>query len=200
VDAVIAELGDAKRASSSPPDSHQHAPCRSSTSPRSAIPTAENEARPHAPRLRGRDVHALRGCGHDSITASIIEALWGLSLRPEQLRSSRHRLLVEDHRLLRERFARFQRRARAHAVGRHRRNAANKDLYYIGVSGDGDSLSIGFGQFAHAIRRNVNMLYMCENNASTVSPRAVLRLGDIGTKSKKATRTSRHRLTRASRP
>ena len=43
-------------------------------------------------------------------------------------------------------------------------NAANKDLHYIGVSGDGDSLSIGFGQFAHAIRRNVNMLYICENN------------------------------------
>jgi 2-oxoglutarate ferredoxin oxidoreductase subunit beta len=43
-------------------------------------------------------------------------------------------------------------------------NAANGDLTYIGVSGDGDSLSIGFGQFAHAIRRNVNVLYVLENN------------------------------------
>ncbi|HEY8540532.1 MAG TPA: thiamine pyrophosphate-dependent enzyme, partial [Steroidobacteraceae bacterium] len=43
-------------------------------------------------------------------------------------------------------------------------NAANRDLYYIGVSGDGDTLSIGYGQFAHAIRRNVNMLYLLENN------------------------------------
>jgi 2-oxoglutarate ferredoxin oxidoreductase subunit beta len=42
--------------------------------------------------------------------------------------------------------------------------AANRDLYYVGVSGDGDTLSIGFGQFAHAIRRNVNMLYIIENN------------------------------------
>jgi 2-oxoglutarate ferredoxin oxidoreductase subunit beta len=42
--------------------------------------------------------------------------------------------------------------------------AANRDLYYIGVSGDGDTLSIGFGQFAHAIRRNLNMLYIIENN------------------------------------
>ena len=42
--------------------------------------------------------------------------------------------------------------------------AANRDLYYIGVSGDGDTLSIGFGQFAHAIRRNLDMLYMIENN------------------------------------
>ena len=43
-------------------------------------------------------------------------------------------------------------------------NAANRDLHYIGVSGDGDSLSIGLGQFCHAIRRNVNMLYVLENN------------------------------------
>jgi 2-oxoglutarate ferredoxin oxidoreductase subunit beta len=43
-------------------------------------------------------------------------------------------------------------------------NAANRELTYIGVSGDGDSLSIGIGQFAHAVRRNVNMLYVLENN------------------------------------
>jgi 2-oxoglutarate/2-oxoacid ferredoxin oxidoreductase subunit beta len=43
-------------------------------------------------------------------------------------------------------------------------NAANGDLVYIGVSGDGDSLSIGLGQMCHAIRRNVNLLYVLENN------------------------------------
>jgi 2-oxoglutarate ferredoxin oxidoreductase subunit beta len=43
-------------------------------------------------------------------------------------------------------------------------NAANRDLTYIGISGDGDSLSIGLGQFCHAIRRNVRMLYLIENN------------------------------------
>jgi len=43
-------------------------------------------------------------------------------------------------------------------------NAANRDLVYIGVSGDGDSLSIGMGQFAHIIRRNLNMCYLIENN------------------------------------
>jgi 2-oxoglutarate ferredoxin oxidoreductase subunit beta len=42
--------------------------------------------------------------------------------------------------------------------------AANRDLMMIGVSGDGDSLSIGFGQLCHAIRRNVNLLYVLENN------------------------------------
>jgi len=43
-------------------------------------------------------------------------------------------------------------------------NAANRDLVYVGISGDGDSLSIGLGQLCHAIRRNVNMLYVLENN------------------------------------
>src|SRR5208282_1819575 len=43
-------------------------------------------------------------------------------------------------------------------------NAANRDLTYIGVSGDGDSLSIGLGQLVHAIRRNINMVYVIENN------------------------------------
>jgi len=43
-------------------------------------------------------------------------------------------------------------------------NLANRDLVYLGVSGDGDSASIGLGQFAHSIRRGVNMLYIVENN------------------------------------
>ena len=43
-------------------------------------------------------------------------------------------------------------------------NLANRDLIYLGVSGDGDSASIGLGQFAHAIRRGVNMAYIVENN------------------------------------
>ena len=43
-------------------------------------------------------------------------------------------------------------------------NAANRDLIYIGISGDGDSLSIGLGHLCHAIRRNVNVLYVLENN------------------------------------
>ena len=42
--------------------------------------------------------------------------------------------------------------------------AANRNLYLLGVSGDGDSLSIGLGQFAHAVRRNLDMVYIIENN------------------------------------
>ena len=43
-------------------------------------------------------------------------------------------------------------------------NLANRDLIYLGVSGDGDSASIGIGQFAHVMRRGVNMAYILENN------------------------------------
>jgi 2-oxoglutarate ferredoxin oxidoreductase subunit beta len=43
-------------------------------------------------------------------------------------------------------------------------NLANRDLIYLGVSGDGDSASIGIGQFAHIMRRGVNMTYIVENN------------------------------------
>ena len=45
-----------------------------------------------------------------------------------------------------------------------KRTLANRDLTYMGVSGDGDSASIGISQFAHAMRRGVNMTYICENN------------------------------------
>ena len=48
-------------------------------------------------------------------------------------------------------------------------NAANRGLTYIGVSGDGDSLSIGLGQLCHEIRRNVRMLYVIGNNGVYVS-------------------------------
>jgi 2-oxoglutarate ferredoxin oxidoreductase subunit beta len=65
-------------------------------------------------------------------------------------------------------------------------NSANRDLCYIGVSGDGDSLSIGMGQFAHAIRRNLNMLYIIENNGVYgLTKGQFSAAADVGSKSKK---------------
>ena len=127
------------------------------------------------------------GCGHDSVTAAIIEAIWGLALRPEQLAklsgigcSSKTTAYFASGA---HGFNGVHGRMPSVATGA---NAANKDLYYIGVSGDGDSLSIGFGQFAHAIRRNVNMLYMCENNGVYGLTKGQFSASaDIGTKSKK---------------
>jgi 2-oxoglutarate ferredoxin oxidoreductase subunit beta len=65
-------------------------------------------------------------------------------------------------------------------------NAANRDLVYIGISGDGDSLSIGLGQLCHAIRRNVNMLYVLENNGVYGLTKGQFSASsDVGSKSKR---------------
>jgi 2-oxoglutarate/2-oxoacid ferredoxin oxidoreductase subunit beta len=105
------------------------------------------------------------GCGHDSITAALIQAFWELSIEPHKVAklsgigcSSKTPayFLREAHG-----FNGVHGRMPALATGA---NAANGAITYIGVSGDGDSLSIGLGQLSHAIRRNVNLLYMLENN------------------------------------
>jgi 2-oxoglutarate ferredoxin oxidoreductase subunit beta len=65
-------------------------------------------------------------------------------------------------------------------------NAANRDLVYIGISGDGDSLSIGLGQLCHVIRRNVNMLYLIENNGVYGLTKGQFSASaDVGSKSKR---------------
>ena len=105
------------------------------------------------------------GCGHDSITAAIVQALWELSLAPEKLiklsgigcSSKTPAYFVHGA----HGFNSVHGRMPSVATGAH---AGHRDLVCLGVSGDGDSLSIGFGQFGHAIRRNLNMLYLIENN------------------------------------
>jgi 2-oxoglutarate ferredoxin oxidoreductase subunit beta len=105
------------------------------------------------------------GCGHDSITAALIQALWEMSISPEQLikmsgigcSSKTPAYFVHGA----HGFNSVHGRMPSVATGAM---AGNCKLIGIGVSGDGDSLSIGFGQFGHVIRRNVNMLYLIENN------------------------------------
>ncbi len=105
------------------------------------------------------------GCGHDSITAAIVEACWMDSVRPENVvklsgigcSSKTTAYFVGGG----HGFNSVHGRMPSIATGA---NAANRDLTYIGVSGDGDTLSIGLGQFCHAIRRNLNMVYVIENN------------------------------------
>jgi 2-oxoglutarate ferredoxin oxidoreductase subunit beta len=105
------------------------------------------------------------GCGHDSITAAIVQAFWELAIPPHKVAK------LSGIGCSSKTPAYFLREA--HGLnGVHGRmpalvtgaNAANRDILYIGVSGDGDSLSIGLGQLCHAIRRNVNVLYVLENN------------------------------------
>ena len=65
-------------------------------------------------------------------------------------------------------------------------NAANRELIYIGVSGDGDSLSIGLGHLCHAIRRNVRMAYVIENNGVYGLTKGQFSASaDVGSKSKR---------------
>jgi 2-oxoglutarate/2-oxoacid ferredoxin oxidoreductase subunit beta len=105
------------------------------------------------------------GCGHDSITAAITRALWELSVAPHMIAklsgigcsSKTPAYFVSGA----HGFNTAHGRMPAIATGA---NAANRELVYIGVSGDGDSLSIGLGHLCHAIRRNVRMLYIIENN------------------------------------
>src|SRR6201990_3450457 len=105
------------------------------------------------------------GCGHDSISGSIIQACFELDLEPHRIAklsgigcSSKTPtyFLGASHG-----FNTVHGRMPSVLTGA---NLANRELIYLGVSGDGDSASIGLGQFAHAIRRGVNMTYIVENN------------------------------------
>jgi 2-oxoglutarate/2-oxoacid ferredoxin oxidoreductase subunit beta len=127
------------------------------------------------------------GCGHDSITAAMVEACWELDMRPEQLvklsgigcSSKTTNYFVNGA----HGFNSVHGRMPSIASGA---NAANRDLIYVGVSGDGDSLSIGLGQLVHAIRRNVNMLYLIENNGVYGLTKGQFSASaDIGTRAKK---------------
>ena len=105
------------------------------------------------------------GCGHDSISAAIIDACFQMSIQPHRVAklsgigcSSKTPtyFLGNSHG-----FNSVHGRMPSVATGA---NMANRNLLYIGVSGDGDTASIGMGQFVHAVRRNINMVYICENN------------------------------------
>ena len=105
------------------------------------------------------------GCGHDSISAAIVQACFELDMPPHRIAklsgigcSSKTPtyFLGQSHG-----FNSVHGRMPSVLTGA---NLANRELIYMGVSGDGDSASIGLGQFAHSIRRGVNMLYIVENN------------------------------------
>jgi 2-oxoglutarate/2-oxoacid ferredoxin oxidoreductase subunit beta len=105
------------------------------------------------------------GCGHDSISAAIVQACWQMDIEPHRVAklsgigcSSKtpDYFLGASHG-----FNTVHGRMPSVLTGA---NLANRELLYLGVSGDGDSASIGLGQFAHAMRRGVRMVYIVENN------------------------------------
>lgn len=105
------------------------------------------------------------GCGHDSISAAVAQACFELSIEPHKIAklsgigcSSKTPayFLSNSHG-----FNSVHGRMPSVATGA---NLANRDLIYLGVSGDGDTASIGMGQFVHVVRRNLNMVYIVMNN------------------------------------
>lgn len=105
------------------------------------------------------------GCGHDSISGAIIQACYEMNVEPHKLAkisgigcSSKTPtyFLRNSHG-----FNSVHGRMPSVTTGA---NMANRDLIYLGISGDGDTASIGMGQFVHAIRRNLNMVYIVMNN------------------------------------
>lgn len=105
------------------------------------------------------------GCGHDSITAAIVQACFEIDLEPHRLAkisgigcSSKTPayFLRNSHG-----FNSVHGRMPSVTTGAY---LANRNLIYLGISGDGDTASIGMGQFVHAVRRNLNMVYIVMNN------------------------------------
>ena len=127
------------------------------------------------------------GCGHDSISAAIVQACWELDIEPHRVAklsgigcSSKtpDYFLGNSHG-----FNTVHGRMPSVLTGA---NLANRELLYLGVSGDGDSASIGLGQFAHAMRRGVNMTYIVENNGVYgLTKGQFSATADAGSKSKK---------------
>jgi 2-oxoglutarate/2-oxoacid ferredoxin oxidoreductase subunit beta len=135
--------------------------------------------RVHHPRLKVNDLGLTRrdyegtvstlcaGCGHDSVSAAIVQACAELSIPPHRFAkisgigcSSKTPtyFLGKSHG-----FNSVHGRMPSVATGA---NLANHELYCIGISGDGDTASIGMGQFAHIVRRRINMCYIVDNNGT----------------------------------
>ncbi len=114
---------------------------------------------------RGLESTLCAGCGHDSISSQIITACYELGVRPETIIklsgigcSSKSPAYFMNRSFG---FNALHGRMPSIATGAL---IANHSLHAIGVSGDGDSGSIGMGQFKHLMRRNVRMVYIVENN------------------------------------
>jgi 2-oxoglutarate ferredoxin oxidoreductase subunit beta len=114
---------------------------------------------------KGRASTLCKGCGHDSISARIISVAYDLSLRPSQViklsgigcsSKTPAYFLNQSHG-----FNGLHGRMPSQATGAM---LANHTLKAVGISGDGDTGSIGMGQFKHMVRRNVPVVYIIEDN------------------------------------
>lgn len=116
-------------------------------------------------QYKGAESTLCSGCGHDSVTAQIIRAFFELGIPPHMVAK------LSGIGCSSKTPAYFL--SKAHGINSvHGRmpslasgtQLANRHLHVIGVSGDGDTASIGIGQYVHVMRRNVRMIYLVENN------------------------------------
>ncbi len=114
---------------------------------------------------KGLPTTLCAGCGHNSITNHLIKALFDYGVEPHKLAkmsgigcsSKTPAYFVEQA----HGFNSLHGRMPSAATGA---KVANRDLLVLGISGDGDTASIGIGQYCHMIRRNVDLTYIIENN------------------------------------
>ena len=114
---------------------------------------------------RGLPTTLCAGCGHNSITNHLIKALFDYGVQPHLLAkmsgigcSSKTPAYFVDQA---HGFNSLHGRMPSAATGA---KLANRELMVLGISGDGDTASIGLGQYCHMIRRNVDLTYLVENN------------------------------------
>lgn len=114
---------------------------------------------------KGLPTTLCAGCGHNSITNHLIKALFDYGVAPHKLAkmsgigcsSKTPAYFVEQA----HGFNSLHGRMPSAATGA---KLANRELVVLGVSGDGDTASIGMGQYCHMIRRNLDITYIVENN------------------------------------
>jgi 2-oxoglutarate ferredoxin oxidoreductase subunit beta len=114
---------------------------------------------------RGEKSTLCLGCGHNAISERILEAMFEMGIEPERV------MKMSGIGCSSKSPAYFM--SRSHCFnGVHGRMPAvatgailaNRTMSTIGISGDGDTASIGIGQFVHMLRRNLPMIYIIENN------------------------------------
>jgi 2-oxoglutarate ferredoxin oxidoreductase subunit beta len=127
--------------------------------------TTVNDVQLSKQDYKGRPTTLCQGCGHNSISSQIIAACFELSIPPERIAkfsgigcSSKSPAYFLSRSFG---FNSLHGRMPSIATGAL---VANRSLKAIGVSGDGDTASIGIGQFKHLLRRNAPMVYIVENN------------------------------------
>src|SRR5512146_3462901 len=114
---------------------------------------------------KGGKTTLCAGCGHNAISERIIDAMFEMGIKPERV------IKPSGIGCSSKSPAYFMRRSHSFNAVHGRMPSvatgallANRDLIALGVSGDGDTASIGVGQFVHLMRRNLPMLYIIEDN------------------------------------